>query len=74
MYSTLLLTGNSGPAINEGGILVHLSKALVVLMILLVAIAGALAYGISAGCDYCGPVMASLWGIALLVVLPIIAS
>jgi hypothetical protein len=39
---------------------VHGSKALVVLMLLLVAITGALAYGISAGCDSCGPVMASL--------------
>jgi hypothetical protein len=53
---------------------VHLSKALVVLMMLLVAITGALAYGISSGCDYCGPVIASLWGVALLVVLPIIWS
>jgi hypothetical protein len=51
---------------------VNLSKAVVVLMILLLAITGALAYGISAGCDYCGQVMASLWGVALLVVLPII--
>src|SRR5687768_15533829 len=40
-------------------------------MLLLLAITGALAYGISAGCDSCGPVMASLGGVALLVVLPI---
>jgi hypothetical protein len=57
---------------NEVSILVHLSKGLVVLMIPLVAITGELVYGISSGCDYCGPVMASLWCVALLVVLPII--
>jgi hypothetical protein len=54
MYSTQQLTGNSGP--------VRLSKVLVVLMILLVAITGALACGISAGCDSCGLVIGSLWG------------
>jgi hypothetical protein len=50
---------------NEVSILVHLSKALVMLMILLVAVTGALAYGISSGCDDCGPMIASLWGVAL---------
>jgi hypothetical protein len=57
---------------NEASILVHVSKAGVVLMMLLLAITGVLAYGISAGCDSCGPAMASLWGVALLVILPII--
>jgi hypothetical protein len=71
MYSTNYLPETAGLPRNEGNILVHLSKAVVVLIILLVAITGALAYGISAGCDSCGPVMASLWGVALLVVLPI---
>jgi len=72
MYSTQQLTGNSCPSHERVSILVHLSKVFVVLMIQLVAITGALAYGISAGCDSCGPIMTSLWGVALLVVLPII--
>src|SRR5918999_915414 len=59
---------------NKGSILVHVNKAIVVLMTLLLAITGVLAYGVSAGYGYCGPVIASFWAVTLLVVLPIIWS
>jgi hypothetical protein len=50
---------------------VKLKLALGVGICLLTAFIGALAYGVSSGCSYCGPALAGLLGVTVLVVLPV---
>jgi hypothetical protein len=48
-----------------------LKLGLVAVISVLVGLTGALAYGVSSGCGYCGAVLAGLWGVTIVVVLPI---
>src|SRR5918992_2036844 len=73
-YSTQRLTGNSSPGHKRGKHSRAFKQGFSGANDAAGGITGALAYGISSGCDYCGPVIASLWSVALLVVLPIIWS
>jgi hypothetical protein len=44
---------------------------LVAVISVLVGLIGVLAYGVSSECSYCGVALPGLWGVAILVVLPI---
>jgi hypothetical protein len=59
---------------NWGRILVKVRRALMALVVLLMAFTAVLGYGVAHGCGYCGPAMAGWWGVTLLVALAIILA
>jgi len=45
---------------------VKVRRALMALVVLLMAFTAVLGYGVAHGCGYCGPAMAGWWGVSLL--------